>query len=34
MILYLDWLCIKGVLSPQEKLLAREGEGTLAAQLL
>jgi len=30
----LDWLCIKGVLSPQEKLLAREGEGTLAAQLL
>ena len=31
---YLDWLCIKGVLSPHEKLFAREGEGTLAAQLL
>ncbi len=31
---YLDWLCMRGVLSPQAKLLAREGEGTLAAQLL
>jgi len=30
----LDWLCTRGVFRPQANPLVREGEGTLAAQLL
>jgi len=31
---HLDWLCTRGVLRPQANPLVREGEGTLAPQLL